>query len=75
MPSTEPTLSETLEDLKAKGYTEDFNLKGDCIDCHSGQLKILPSDFVTSINTSALRDNLILLMRQSYMLFHPKSIM
>lgn len=45
MLSTEPTLSETLEGLKAKGYTEDFNLKADCIDCGSGQLKHFPSDF------------------------------
>ncbi|HXH17655.1 MAG TPA: hypothetical protein VNJ07_01125 [Chitinophagales bacterium] len=45
MPNTEPTLSETLKELKAKGYTEDFNLKADCIDCRSGQLKIFPSDF------------------------------
>lgn len=45
MPTAEPTLSQTLNDLKAKGYTEDFNLKADCIDCRSGQLKISPSDF------------------------------
>ena len=45
MKTTNHTLSQTLNDLKAKGYTEDFNLKGDCIDCRSGQLKISPSDF------------------------------
>jgi hypothetical protein len=45
MLNTEPTLSETLKELKATGYTEDFNLKADCIDCRSGQLKIFPSDF------------------------------
>ena len=45
MLNTEATLSETLKELKAKGYTEDFNLKAECIDCHSGHLKIFPSDF------------------------------
>ena len=45
MPSTMPTLSETLKVLKAKGYTEDFNLKADCIDCSNGNLRISPSDF------------------------------
>lgn len=45
MLNIETTLSETLEDLKAKGYTEDFNLKADCIDCGSGKLKRFPSDF------------------------------
>ncbi|MBK9097473.1 MAG: phosphoribosylpyrophosphate synthetase [bacterium] len=45
MINPEPTLSETLKVLKAQGYTEDFNLKADCIDCRSGHLKIFPSDF------------------------------
>ena len=45
MPTVMPTLSETLRDLKAKGYTEDFNLKDDCIDCSNGNLRISPSDF------------------------------
>jgi len=40
-----PTLSETLKELKAQGYTEDFNLKADCIDCRSGDLRISPADF------------------------------
>lgn len=39
------TLSEKLNELKLKGYTEDFNLMEDCIDCRSGKLKIFPSDF------------------------------
>ncbi len=45
MQTTEPILFGTLKDLKAKGYTEDFNLKVDCIDCRGGQLRITPSDF------------------------------
>lgn len=40
-----PTLSEKLNELRSKGYTEDFNLRADCIDCRSGKLKIFPSDF------------------------------
>ena len=45
MENDESTLSGTLNDLKAQGYTEDFNLNADCIDCRSGDLKIFPSDF------------------------------
>jgi hypothetical protein len=45
MENYEPTLSETLNNLKAEGYTEDFNLRADCVDCRSGQLKIFPADF------------------------------
>lgn len=40
-----PTLSEILDRLKAKGYTEDFNLKGDGIDRGQGDLKLTPDDF------------------------------
>ena len=43
MPSS--TLSEKLNELKSNGYTEDFNLMEDCIDCRSGKLKIFPLDF------------------------------
>jgi hypothetical protein len=45
MLNTEPTLSATLKELKGKGYTEDFNLKRDCLDCRGGKLKIFPSEF------------------------------
>lgn len=45
MENSEPTLSETLKKLRAEGYTEDFNLKSDCIDCRMGQIKIYPKDF------------------------------
>ena len=40
-----PTLSQTLSELKSRGYSEDLNLKTDCIDCRNGQLRIAPSDF------------------------------
>jgi len=43
--SNTTTLSEKLNELKSKGYTEDFNLSEDCIDCRSSTLKIFPSDF------------------------------
>ena len=39
------TLSQTLNELKKKGYTIDFNLKEDCIDCQQGQIKLSPADF------------------------------
>lgn len=39
------TLSEALSDLKKRGYTEDFNLKGDCIHCPSLQLELRPEEF------------------------------
>ncbi|MEP7127349.1 MAG: phosphoribosylpyrophosphate synthetase [Chitinophagales bacterium] len=45
MQNYEPTLSETLKKLKAEGYTEDFNLSGDCVHCQSGKLKIFPAEF------------------------------
>lgn len=40
-----PTLSKTMEKLKAEGYTEDFNLNADCVNCQNGQIKIFPSEF------------------------------
>jgi len=45
MKTTHHTLSQTLNDLKAKGYTEDFNLMADCIDCPRKQVQLSPSDF------------------------------
>ncbi|MBN8570744.1 MAG: phosphoribosylpyrophosphate synthetase [Ignavibacteria bacterium] len=45
MKNYRPTLTETLNILKSEGYTEDFNLSNDCIDCNSNKLKIFPSEF------------------------------
>ena len=45
MPGTILTLSETLKFLIAKGYTAEFKLKADRIDCSNGNLRISPSDF------------------------------
>ena len=45
MRKTYSSLSEAMNDLKARGYTEDFNLKPDCVECNSLQLKLHPEDF------------------------------
>jgi len=39
------TLSEALSDLEKRGYTHNFNLECDCIDCKSIELKLNPDDF------------------------------
>lgn len=39
------TLSEAIEDLKKKGYTEDFNLKKDCIECERLDKEMSPQEF------------------------------
>ena len=42
--TTMDTLSQTLNLLKQQGYTEDFNLHPDCIECNG--LKLSPGEFV-----------------------------
>lgn len=37
------TVSESLSDLKRRGYTEDFNLKENCLICNAQQFN--PADF------------------------------
>ena len=41
------TLSETMNALKSKGYTTDFNLKKECLVCEKDgkELHILPNEF------------------------------
>ena len=39
------TLSETINGLKKEGYTLDFNLKDDCIACHTTNTILSPDDF------------------------------
>lgn len=39
------TLSEAMNALKAQGYTEDFNLKQNCIECREGHYKIFHDEF------------------------------
>jgi hypothetical protein len=40
-----PTLSLATNDLRARGYTYDFNIKHDCIECPSLQLQLSPDKF------------------------------
>ena len=40
------TLSEVLNNLKAEGYTTDFNLKHNCLVCQGNALQLHPEDFV-----------------------------
>ncbi len=39
------TLSETINDLKKRGYNEDLNLKSTCIECPARNLQLNPEDF------------------------------
>jgi hypothetical protein len=39
------TLSETMNDLRKEGYTEDFNLLQDCLECRNGQFKVFANEF------------------------------
>lgn len=40
------TLSEAINDLKKRGYVEDFNVQPTCLECASLSLKLHPEDFV-----------------------------
>lgn len=40
------TLSETIETLRKEGYTEDFNLQQNCLECRAGQFKVLHDEFI-----------------------------
>ncbi len=39
------TLTEAIEDLKKQGYTEDFNLKENCIECRGGAFRFFHDQF------------------------------
>jgi hypothetical protein len=39
------TLSEAINDLKKRGYNEDFNLTPTCLQCASLNLQLHPEDF------------------------------
>lgn len=39
------TLTEAIEGLRKQGYTEDFNLKQNCIECRNGAYKIFHDEF------------------------------
>lgn len=38
-------LIEAIEGLKKQGYTEDFNLKENCIECRAGAYRIFHNEF------------------------------
>lgn len=40
------TVTDTLNTLKEEGYVLDFNLKTDCVECKSQDLKLSPEEFV-----------------------------
>ena len=39
------TLTEALDDLKRRGYTLDFKLRPDCIECGADQSQLQPNEF------------------------------
>jgi hypothetical protein len=39
------TLSEAIIALKQQGYTADFNLKENCLECIAGRQELLPHEF------------------------------
>jgi len=39
------TLSEAVNDLVKRGYTNNFNLKNDCISCVENEINIHPEEF------------------------------
>lgn len=41
----ENTLVETLNKLRKEGYTEDFNLRQNCLECREGAFKIFHDEF------------------------------
>lgn len=42
---TYTTLSEAVNELTKKGYTYNFNLKQDCIECSENNLQLQPDEF------------------------------
>lgn len=40
-----PTLSETMNELRKEGYTEDFNLQENCLECRNGEFKVFANEF------------------------------
>jgi hypothetical protein len=39
------TLSDTMNELRKEGYTEDFNLQQNCLVCRNGQFKVFADEF------------------------------
>jgi hypothetical protein len=39
------TVSQTIQSLREQGYTEDFNLQQQCLECRNGQYRIFHHEF------------------------------
>jgi hypothetical protein len=39
------TLTEAIQALRSEGYTEDFNLKENCLECREGKFRIFHDEF------------------------------
>ena len=39
------TLSQTMDTLRKEGYTDDFNLQQNCLECRNGQYKVFTNEF------------------------------
>lgn len=42
---TYTTLSEAINDLAKRGYTANFNISNDCIECADNSLRLCPDEF------------------------------
>lgn len=40
------TLSQTIEQLRKEGYTEDFNLQKNCLECRQRNFKLFHDEFI-----------------------------
>ena len=40
------TVTEVIQNLQQEGYTEDFNLKTNCLECRKNALQVSPEEFV-----------------------------
>ena len=43
--TTYTTLSEAINDLTKRGYTENFNIESDCIVCADNKIRLKPDEF------------------------------
>ena len=39
------TLTDTMNELRKEGYTEDFNLQQNCLECRAGSFKVFSDEF------------------------------
>ena len=43
---TYTTLTGTMNELRKEGYTEDFNLQQNCLECRNGEFKVFADEFM-----------------------------